>query len=190
MSALLRWSIVGGVALSTQSGYAPVPAESWNGAALNAQVTTGLDARNSAFLDAVELFDVDSMLTFFPREGEFTYTFTSRHSSGNTLGFWRFPASDARRAIEGPLRLSLTPEDGMYGIGSFVSALSATHSNWRRVGRSRFVPPEAPSTSPTYVEWRREGSRWVVAAFGDEGLEDGMEPSWSPTAAANGVQGR
>ena len=37
---------------------------------------------------------------------------------------------------------------------------------WRRVGGNRFVPPGAPASSPIFVEWRREGDAWVVAAAG------------------------
>ncbi|HEX8829777.1 MAG TPA: hypothetical protein VF705_01340, partial [Longimicrobium sp.] len=43
----------------------------------------------------------------------------------------------------------------------------------------RFVPPGAPSGSPTFVEWRREDGRWVVAAIGDEPLL-GPEPPGVP----------
>lgn len=137
-----------------------------------------LESRNTAFLNAVEVFDVDSMLAFFPRTGEFTYTFTFHHRAGDSIGIWRFPATDARSAVEGPLRGSLTQEGEFLGIGSFASALAFTHSNWRRVGEARFVPPPANASSGTYVEWRREGRRWVVAAFGDEGFDEGMEPPW------------
>lgn len=143
-----------------------------------AEARAGLAARNAAFLDAAEVFDVDSMLSFFSRSNDFTYTFTFHHRNGDSIAVWRFPAAEAKRAIEGPLRARLDDDGEFLGIGTFASALAFTLSDWRRVGESRFVPPRADAASGTYVEWRREGSQWVVAAFGDEGFEEGMEPAW------------
>jgi hypothetical protein len=31
---------------------------------------------------------------------------------------------------------------------------------------ARFVPPEEPDDSRTFVEWRREAGRWVISAIG------------------------
>jgi len=142
-------------------------------------VADELESTNRAFLFAVAVANLDSLVPFFPSTGEFTYTFTFRHEHGDSVGIWRFPAADARRAIQEPLRLSLSRQDGMVGMGSFISATTGTDRGWRRVSNHRFVPPGSDATSPTYVEWRREGSRWVVSAFGDEGLDEGMEPSWA-----------
>lgn len=140
-----------------------------------------LEARNRAFLNAMEVFDVDSVLTFFPRDRDFTYTFTYHHPAGDSVSSWRFPAVDARRAIEGPLRLSLDQQGHVLGVGTFASALAFTDPNWKRVRGSRFVPPAAVETSAVYVQWTREGSQWVVVAFGDEGYADpSMEPLWVP----------
>ena len=45
----------------------------------------------------------------------------------------------------------------------------AWQEGWRRVGRARFVPPEASAWSRVYVQWRREDGAWVVDAIADEG---------------------
>ena len=56
-----------------------------------------------------------------------------------------------------------------------MRALADT-SGWRRVGASRFVPPGEADASPTFVEWRREDGRWVVASFGDTHIA--LPPGW------------
>jgi hypothetical protein len=50
---------------------------------------------------------------------------------------------------------------------TIAGRLSLDSARWRRFG-TRFVPPRAPASSPTYVEWRRERGTWVIAELGDE----------------------
>ncbi|HEX8244638.1 MAG TPA: hypothetical protein VF541_14125 [Longimicrobium sp.] len=49
---------------------------------------------------------------------------------------------------------------------------------WRRVRGNRFVPVGDPNSAGFFVEWRREGGRWVVSAFGDESFGEGPLPPW------------
>jgi hypothetical protein len=176
MRAELKWIIAAGAVFIGLTGF-QLPSRSFGDPASESDE---LAIRNRAFLYAVAVSNIDSLLPFFPRTGEFAYTFTFRHPHGDSVGVWRFPAADARRAIEGPLRLSFSSQDGMVGMGSLLSATTGINRAWRRVAHHRFVPPGSQDSSPTYVQWRREGLRWVVAALGDEGMEEGMEPSWSP----------
>jgi hypothetical protein len=56
------------------------------------------------------------------------------------------------------------------GVGPYERSfrMRLREQHWRYVGRSRFVPPWEADDSPTFVEWRREGTKWVVSSFGDE----------------------
>ncbi|MBD0318749.1 MAG: hypothetical protein ICV87_00340 [Gemmatimonadetes bacterium] len=94
------------------------------------------------------------------------------------VGVWRFPADQTLRAISagGPACDSFEPFWGG-GFGSFEESLGIQMSGelmgeqasgWRRVGANRFVPPRQPDGSRIFVEWRREGNRWVVSVVGDQ----------------------
>lgn len=40
------------------------------------------------------------------------------------------------------------------------------------------MPPFASASSPIFVEWRREGDKWVINAFGDEWFDPNHLPAW------------
>jgi hypothetical protein len=63
-------------------------------------------------------------------------------------------------------------------IGLFAHQVMHRGTGWRRVRGNRFVPPGASASSAIFVEWRREGDRWVVSAFGDETFPSGKTPPW------------
>ena len=138
-----------------------------------AEQKDALVARNRAFLKAVQSGDGERVSSFFPKQGTFTYTYLYHGRSGDTISEERFAAAEARREIvEGSLSESLAPVTHAVGLGTLYSETTRGIENWVRVNGTRFVPRSRGQSSPIYVEWRREGSLWVVSAFGDEGFED------------------
>lgn len=135
-----------------------------------------LEGRNCAFLHAGYVHD-----EFLPRTGTFTWYQTSYKGGPPILGVWRFAPADIEEAATGE-----EPLHDVFGIdveGTRIGSLShqAMHlgTAWRRVPGNRFVPPGAPDDSPVFVQWRREGARWVVAAVGDETYGgDAPLPPW------------
>ncbi|HEX9939091.1 MAG TPA: hypothetical protein VGB15_18255 [Longimicrobium sp.] len=63
-------------------------------------------------------------------------------------------------------------------VGLLVHQVLCRGVAWRPVSPTRFVPPGAGASSPTFVEWRREGGRWVIAAFGEETFARDPLPEW------------
>jgi len=122
------------------------------------------------FLDAVAYHSDVPAIAFFPREHEWTWVHTVHLYTGKVaVGTWRFRASETERVIYdcGPARLSFyrSKEGQPEGLSAEVEDDPPV---WREVGRNRFVPPGRSSSSPVFVEWRRENGRWVIASFGDE----------------------
>ena len=131
--------------------------------------TTPLERRMEGFLAAARRSDVEGVVPFFPRRGSFTYLHTSYERDGAHPSTWIFPAADARKAItDGPLQPSFEIQAEGQTIGLFTHQLILRGTAWRRVRGTRFVPPGANASSGIFVEWRREGSEWVISAFGDE----------------------
>jgi len=68
--------------------------------------------------------------------------------------------------------------EGGQKLGLLLEVIMRTGA-WRLVGGNRFVPPGAPASSRTFVEWRQEGNRWVISAFGDEWFQNPDQlPRW------------
>lgn len=143
----------------------------------------GLAARMEDLRRSVRSDQRDSVASFFPQRGSWSWVQTVLDSGGNrvvAVGRWRFSAAEARRAIGegGPLCESFEPEKGGYGpyeglLGmrlSLESPWDRPQSTWRHVGTNRFVPPGEPDHSRIFVEWRREEGRWVISSIGDETL--------------------
>ncbi|HEX6911764.1 MAG TPA: nuclear transport factor 2 family protein [Longimicrobium sp.] len=141
---------------------------------------TALDERAGAFLRAVRRKNADGIAVFFPRTGDWSYVHTAHHEDGRHVGIRRFSGPDALSAIQsgGPLRQSFTINYESQPIGLFAHQVMHRGTAWRRVRSNRFVPPGAPASSPTFVEWRREGGEWVISAFGDESFPSGKTPPW------------
>jgi hypothetical protein len=137
-----------------------------------------LAARNRGFLAAVNA-GPEGILEFFPSEGPFTYVHTVHQETGDRRGVWRFPARQAEEAIrKGPLWASFELQMESQPIGLFAHQVMMRGTKWRRVSPTRFVPSGETATSGIFVEWRREGSRWVVSSFGDEGYGVLPLPDW------------
>jgi hypothetical protein len=121
----------------------------------------------------------DALPTFFPRTGTFTYYHTAHESTGDRPGVWRFAGAEAgsvlrRRPLSGVFSINVEAQP----IGLFAHQVMHRGTKWRRVSPTRFVPPGAPASSPTFVEWRQENGTWVIAAFGDESFPNGQTPAW------------
>lgn len=139
------------------------------------------ERRMEAFLAAVMRKKPDSIAAFFPLTGTFSFTRTTHQRDGSRTGVWRFPGANALAAISagGPLHRAFTLNPHGHPVGPFFHQVVLREGRWRRIGGNRFVPPDAPASSPIFVEWRREGDTWVVAAFGDEIYGAGVPiPAW------------
>jgi hypothetical protein len=137
-----------------------------------------LEGRNCSFLQAITR---DTVETFFPRTGVFTYVKTTYDDSGRVVGTWRFPAAALSRLEWGhPLFWVFHINTHGQPIGTLSHQLLNRGTRWRRVGRTlRFVPADAPNDSRLYVEWRREDGQWVVSEIGDESFKgDAPLPAW------------
>jgi hypothetical protein len=134
-----------------------------------------LEGRNCAFLRAG-----GQRTAFLPRTGTFRYSLTSHYPGRMVAGTWLFSAADVVRAAgaDGPLRGVFALQVESQPVGRLAHQVLHRGTVWRRVGGNRFVPPGASGSSPVFVEWRREGSTWVVSAVGDEAFADVPLPSW------------
>jgi hypothetical protein len=131
----------------------------------------GLAARNEAFLRAIERSPRDTVATFFPRRGDWTWVETTEGApSGHVTSVHRFGASETLRAISrgGPVCNSFWIPGGIGPVETVLSMrVLRNGTRWRRVAGNRFVPPGESARSPVFVQWRLEGGRWVVSSFGD-----------------------
>jgi len=141
--------------------------------ALSPSEVRSLNARMRTLADSMREYGLnESFAAFFPRRGSWTWMPTVRKTpGGDRVSTWRFRADETVGALgsSGPLCRSFFRGGGEVETVPTTLAgwLSDESRGWRRVGR-RFVPRGAPDSSPTFVEWRREDGRWVIAAFGDE----------------------
>ena len=121
------------------------------------------------FLLALDRESDEDALSFFPREGEWVWVHTlDLPTGGQAVGVWRFRASETERATMGcgPARESFQRSNEGQPPGLAAEA-NMPGEYWREQARNRFVPPHQKSALPVFVEWRREGGRWVVSSFGD-----------------------
>jgi hypothetical protein len=160
------------------------PAAGQRPAPLSPAEVASLQAQMQQFLHAVRSMRSDSVAAFFPRQGDFTRVYTEHREGRDRVSVWRFPAADLPRAIGygGPLRASFSINVEGQPIGLFFHQLmtrgAARQEAWRRVRGTRFVLAGEPADAPLFVEWRREGSEWVIAAYGDEWFRGGKLPAW------------
>jgi hypothetical protein len=132
----------------------------------------------NAFAEAVRAEDLDSIVAFFPRSGEWRYVHTVHMDEGTRAGTWRFPATDTRRAISASeLRRSFGLENEQV-MGLLSHQLRSRPGSWMPVVGNRFVPPGADASSLTYVRWRRENGVWVVDVVADESFSGRNRPPW------------
>ncbi|HEX8829776.1 MAG TPA: hypothetical protein VF705_01335 [Longimicrobium sp.] len=132
-----------------------------------------LRARTRAFLRAVENDSLEAVRGYFPRRGDWTWISTE-HGAGipRREGRWRFTGAETLRALRNgaPVCESFRQAGGEYGplAGTLADALREHGTAWRHVRGTRFAPRASARRPYTYVEWRREDGRWVIATLADE----------------------
>jgi hypothetical protein len=155
----------------TMSVPGPLPAQDV------ARADSGLRARMSEFLSVVwEHRASDTTRTFFPTSGDWSYTRTVHPRNGDArIERWIIPAAQTSRlfgfgpSAVGGLRESFEVNYEGQKVGLLINVIGhSSNEKWQFVGQTRFVPPFLPVSSPTFVEWRKEGDRWVISSFGDE----------------------
>jgi hypothetical protein len=134
----------------------------------------------AAFLHAISDEQPERIPGFFPSTGSFTHALTVHGESGDSSSVRRFAPAQKARAFRygGPLWASVNLQFESQPVGLLVHQVLCRGVAWRPVSPTRFVPPGAGASSPTFVEWRREGGRWVIAAFGEETFARDPLPEW------------
>lgn len=141
--------------------------------------SASLEVRMRTFLTRQARVLEDSAAAFFPRSGDFTWVETTHYEDRDVVGTWRFPAADFLAAYRGPLNDMLTGHVEGNRVGSFSHQVQIRRPRWRRARGNRFVPADAPDSSPIYVQWRLEAAKWVVSEIGDESFSgDAPLPAW------------
>jgi hypothetical protein len=150
---------------------------------VQAQIRPGpaLDLRVHEFIASVDTLEPAGIVHFFPTTGDVVYRRTIHTAEGTQTGVWRFPATEVLVALAsgGPLWESFEIQPEAQPVGLFEHQVKLRAGRWRRVRGTRFVPPGADASSPIYVEWRQEGTNWVIAEFGDELFTpSARRPAW------------
>ena len=171
---LVHWVPI--MILLSGSAFAPTPR-------IEAQPRSGpaLEVRVHEFIAAVDTLGPAGIARFFPTTGDVMYRRTIHTAEGTQTGVWRFPAPEVAVALAsgGPLWASFKIQPEAQPIGLFEHQVKLRAGRWRRVRGTRFVPPGADASSPIYVEWRQEGTNWVIAEFGDELFTSSARlPAW------------
>jgi hypothetical protein len=149
---------------------------------LHVAAAVTLERVNQDFLEAVRTRNRERIASFFPTTDDFTHTVTEHGRNGREITVWRFPASEVRDAIwdervGGPFDYNYE----RMRPGALSTWVTHSGTRWHRVPENRFVPPRAPVESGAYVQWRREGMRWVVIEIGDDSFDyDAPIPAWIP----------
>jgi len=171
MRATRRWVaalVAMPLCLLTTAGLAQVRSPAPSAAEVRA-----LWSRMTALADSMRGYaDSESFAEWFPREGTWVWRQTLHGTpEGDRVVTWRFPAAQTVEALSstGPLCRSFFRGGGEVGTipTTIAGRLSDDSARWRRIGL-RFVPSGASASSPAFVEWRREGGRWVISELGDE----------------------
>jgi hypothetical protein len=139
----------------------------------------GLNERASAFLRLVKGAPGE-FRPYFPRSGEMRYVHTIHASTGDRVEVLRLGVSDVERdlATQSALFDALEASPEHQTVGVLVEQVNCRGTGWRRIAGTRFVPPGEGRSSPVFIEWRREGQRWVIGSIGDESFEGDARPTW------------
>ena len=119
---------------------------------------TALDLAMRGFINALKKRGAEAFLSFFSRSRPFY--------ANNPMNVIRVPvpysklAADVRKKRGFYWDYLERGEGGMYD--AFVDNIGDGRM-WRRVGGNKFVPPGSDASSLTFVRWRRDGQRWVIA---------------------------
>lgn len=140
----------------------------------------GLPARMEGLLRAISKHDVDSVASFFPRRGAWTYRRTTHTRAGRQIGRWMFGPGDVKRAIQSEaLRSSFSIDIEGQPVGTLSHQMGHRTGRWRQFPGARFVPPGGTGASDIFVTWRLEDGAWVVSTLADESFREGVKlPSW------------
>lgn len=118
-----------------------------------------LDAEMRKFIRALKDTDAELFLSLFSRERAFY--------ANNPLNVTRVPvrypklAADVRNKKGYYWTYLARGDGGTYD--AFVDNITTTGARmWKRVEDNRYVPPDGEDSSDTYVQWGREGGRWVI----------------------------
>lgn len=149
-------------------------------AGAGADMVLDLEKRMESFLASFDSISAEDFVEFFPRNDEVAYRHTRHTSHGDEISIKRFHARSIPASLEysGPLWPSFQFQFEGQPIGLLAHQVMVRTGRWLRFSEFRFVPPGSEASSPTYVEWRREGPRWVVSEFGDESFVDVDLPAW------------
>jgi hypothetical protein len=140
--------------------------------------TLNLQNRMDQFVADVIRRPPDSLISYFPTEGQFTYQHTLHSEQGPQTTVRQFSAGEVANALSGPLWEIFTLNMEGQTIGLFAHQAQMRRGRWRDVGSYRFVPPGADASSRTYVQWRSERGRWVISEVADEHFLYGPLPPW------------
>lgn len=165
------WAIIALTAGMVVTFQCPLNGQSGGGEAVPAN-------QMNVLFNAMRRHSPDSLLAVFPNTGDWTYYHTVHTPRGAHLREWRIPAAQTREVANGDLRRVFFLDVHAQPIGRLVHQVLHRGRDWRRVTSTRFVPPGASRSSPVFVEWRREGDRWVVSAVGDEAFDGVPHPAW------------
>jgi hypothetical protein len=148
---------------------------------LSAQPPESLTSINARFLSLVDRVPPEALAEFFPIHGDITYRRFDRTDSGTVVRVVRLNFDEARQSLldlEGVLREALTTQNRDQLIGLFAHQLIFRGRSWIRIRPNRFVPRGAGPCSEIFVEWGREGGRWVITEIGDETFTSDALPDW------------
>ena len=128
------------------------------------QQSDSVDAAMEKFLDAVRNGKSESALTFISSSG-----LGIKNTLGNNEGPTRVIKRSQFHRSKGWINNLFTKESGDEPdtLGSIIK--SQKEKTWKKVTPTKFIPatvPEYMDASEVYIEWKREGTKWVIAQVG------------------------
>lgn len=125
--------------------------------------SVALRAAMRTFINALRSRNTVAFLSLFSRTRPFYHlnpmNVGSKEHFRDTISYARL-ASEVRK--KGDLYWLLLERGDHGNYDAFVDHVPDA-SMWTRVKGNKFVPPGEEITSHTYVRWRKEGGRWVIA---------------------------
>jgi hypothetical protein len=120
------------------------------------------------FLDSLARRDTERFLKSFSRTKPFRYIGTIEEPYQTDLGTYTELARDLA---------TKDTNSGWYSAffdGGPDDAFSRHADNskgkpWKRIGKSKFVPPDHSDDSRVFVIWREERGQWFIDAIGEPG---------------------
>ena len=118
--------------------------------------STSLETAMRKFIAAFKKPDATAFLSLFSRS-RFFY-------ANNPLNEMRVavPYSELERDLSRKGEWYCSYLKRCDGLDAFVDNIGDGEM-WSRAGGAKFVPPGSDASSPTFVRWRKEAGRWVIA---------------------------